>query len=158
MTGEQLSYAPRWIKGDDLGERFDSGTIKRSILVLTVKSKQAADSILAKGLSFSGTAAGATKQKDARRREKAKHVCAAVAATTSTCAHKRRSASSARRKRRVVNISVLPKAAARHQNLVRITRRSVRTAKDHTWRNRASVLRRGRLVRHVCDSRMTKVT
>jgi hypothetical protein len=54
MTGEQLSYAPRWIKGETLGERFDSGTIKRSTLVLTVKSKQAADAILAKGLSFSG--------------------------------------------------------------------------------------------------------
>jgi hypothetical protein len=40
MTGEQLPYAPRWIKG--------------STLVLTVESKQAADSILAKGLSFDG--------------------------------------------------------------------------------------------------------
>lgn len=54
MTGSQLPYAPRWIKGDTLGERFDSGTIKRSTLVLTVKSKQAADAILAKGLSFGG--------------------------------------------------------------------------------------------------------
>jgi hypothetical protein len=54
MTGEQLPYAPRWIKGETLGERFDSRTIKRSILVLTKKSKQAADAILAKGLSFSG--------------------------------------------------------------------------------------------------------
>jgi hypothetical protein len=54
MTGEQLLYALRWIKGETLGERFDSGTIKRSTLVLTVKSKQAADAILAKGLSFGG--------------------------------------------------------------------------------------------------------
>lgn len=54
MTGEQLPYAPRWIKAETLGERFDSGTIKRSTLVLTVKSKQAADAILAKGLSFGG--------------------------------------------------------------------------------------------------------
>jgi hypothetical protein len=54
MTGKQLPYAPRWIKGETLGERFDSGTIKRSTLVLTVKSKQAADAILAKGLSFGG--------------------------------------------------------------------------------------------------------
>jgi hypothetical protein len=54
MIGEQLPYAPRWIKGETLGERFDSGTIKRSTLVLTVKSKQAADAILAKGLSFGG--------------------------------------------------------------------------------------------------------
>jgi hypothetical protein len=37
-----------------LGERFDSRTIKGSTLVLTVESKQAADSILAKGLSFDG--------------------------------------------------------------------------------------------------------
>jgi hypothetical protein len=54
MTGEQLPYAPRWIKGDTLGERYENGTIKRSTLVLTVKSKQAADTIMAKGLSFGG--------------------------------------------------------------------------------------------------------
>lgn len=54
MTGEQLPYAPRWIKGDNLGERYENGTIKRSTLVLTVKSKQAADIIIAKGLSFGG--------------------------------------------------------------------------------------------------------
>lgn len=39
MTSEQLPYAPRWIKSDTLAERFDSGSIKRSTLVLTVKSK-----------------------------------------------------------------------------------------------------------------------
>jgi hypothetical protein len=54
MTGEQLPYAPRWIKGDTLGERYENGTIKRSTLVLTVKSKRAADTIMAKGLSFGG--------------------------------------------------------------------------------------------------------
>jgi hypothetical protein len=54
MTGERLPYAPRWIKGDTLHERFHSGTIKRSTLVLTVKSKRAADAMLAKGLSFGG--------------------------------------------------------------------------------------------------------
>jgi hypothetical protein len=54
MTGEHLPYAPRWIKGDTLAERYDSGSIKRSTLVLTVKSKKAADVILAKGLSFGG--------------------------------------------------------------------------------------------------------
>lgn len=54
MTGEQLPYAPRWIKSDTLAERYDSGSIKRSTLVLTVKSKKAADVILAKGLSFGG--------------------------------------------------------------------------------------------------------
>lgn len=54
MTGSQLPYAPRWIKSDTLAERFDSGTIKRSTLVLTVKTKHAADAILAKGLSFGG--------------------------------------------------------------------------------------------------------
>ena len=54
MTGEQLPYAPRWIKGDTLGQRYESGTIKRSTLVLTVKNKQAADTIMAKGLSFGG--------------------------------------------------------------------------------------------------------
>jgi hypothetical protein len=53
MTGEQLLYALRWIKGETLGERFDIRTIKQSTLVLTVKSKQVADAILAKGLSFS---------------------------------------------------------------------------------------------------------
>lgn len=54
MTGEQLPYAPRWIKGDTLAERFVGGSIKRSTLVLTVKSKKAADVFLAKGLSFGG--------------------------------------------------------------------------------------------------------
>jgi hypothetical protein len=54
MTGEQLPYAPRWIKGETLGERYQNGSIKRSTLVLTVKSKQAADTIIAKGLSFGG--------------------------------------------------------------------------------------------------------
>jgi hypothetical protein len=54
MTSEQLLYALRWIKGETLSKRFDSRTIKRSTLVLTVKSKQAVDAILAKGLSFSG--------------------------------------------------------------------------------------------------------
>jgi hypothetical protein len=54
MIGEQLPYTLRWIKGDTLGERYKNGTIKRSTLVLTVKSKQAADTIIAKGLSFSG--------------------------------------------------------------------------------------------------------
>jgi hypothetical protein len=54
MTGEQLPYAPRWIKGETLGERYQNGSIKRSTLVLTVKSKQAADTIMAKGLSFGG--------------------------------------------------------------------------------------------------------
>jgi len=54
MTGEQLPFAPRWIKGDTLAERFNSGSIKRSTLVLTVKSKKTADVILAKGLTFGG--------------------------------------------------------------------------------------------------------
>jgi hypothetical protein len=54
MTGEQLPYAPRWIKGQTLGERYQNGSIKRSTLVLTVKSKQAADTIVSKGLSFGG--------------------------------------------------------------------------------------------------------
>lgn len=54
MTGSQLPYAPRWIKSDNLAERFDSGAIKRSTLVLTVKTKRAADAILAKGLSIGG--------------------------------------------------------------------------------------------------------
>ena len=54
MTGEHLPFAPRWIKGDTLAERYESGSIKRSTLVLTVKSKKAADVILAKGLSFGG--------------------------------------------------------------------------------------------------------
>lgn len=54
MMGEKLPYAPRWIKGDTLSERYHGGTVKRSTLVLTVKSKQTADYILAKGLSFGG--------------------------------------------------------------------------------------------------------
>lgn len=54
MTGEQLPYAPRWIKGETLGVRYQNGSIKRSTLVLTIKTKQAADTIMAKGLSFSG--------------------------------------------------------------------------------------------------------
>lgn len=35
-----------------MGERYNNGSIKRSTLILTVKSKRAADAILAKGLSF----------------------------------------------------------------------------------------------------------
>lgn len=35
-----------------LGERFENGAIKRSKLLLTVKSKQVADAIFARGLSF----------------------------------------------------------------------------------------------------------
>lgn len=54
MTGEQLPFAPRWIKSDTLAERFNSGSIERSTLVLTVKSKKAADVIMAKGLTFGG--------------------------------------------------------------------------------------------------------
>lgn len=54
MTGEQLPYAPRWIKGDTLAERFDSGSIKRSTMVLTVKRKKAADVMVAKALTFGG--------------------------------------------------------------------------------------------------------
>lgn len=54
MIGEHLPFAPRWIKGNTLAERYDSGSIKRSTLVLTVKSKRAADVILAKGLFFGG--------------------------------------------------------------------------------------------------------
>jgi hypothetical protein len=53
-TGEQLPYAPRWIKRDTLAERFGSGSIKRSTLVVTVKNRKAADVFLAKGLSFGG--------------------------------------------------------------------------------------------------------
>jgi hypothetical protein len=54
MTIEKLPYAPRWIKTEALNERFVNGSIKRSTLVLTVTSKQAADAILAKGFSFDG--------------------------------------------------------------------------------------------------------
>jgi hypothetical protein len=53
MESEQLPYAPRRFKGDTLVERFDSGSIKRSTLVL-VKSNKATDATLAKGLSFGG--------------------------------------------------------------------------------------------------------
>lgn len=54
MTGESLPYAPRWIRSDGLEERFHSTSITRSSLVVTVKSKTAADTIMAKGLSFGG--------------------------------------------------------------------------------------------------------
>lgn len=54
MTGESLPYAPRWSRGEGLEERFHSGTVNRSTLVVTVKSKTAADSIMVKGLSFGG--------------------------------------------------------------------------------------------------------
>jgi hypothetical protein len=53
IIGEQLPFAPRWIKGNTLAERFNSSSIKRSTLVLTVKSKKATDMIIAKGLTFS---------------------------------------------------------------------------------------------------------
>ena len=54
MTGERLPYAPRWIRSDGLEERHHSESITRSSLVVTVKSKAAADTIMAKGLSFGG--------------------------------------------------------------------------------------------------------
>jgi hypothetical protein len=54
MTGERLPYAPRWIRNDGLQERFHNVSITRSSLVVTVKSKVAADTIMAKGLSFGG--------------------------------------------------------------------------------------------------------
>jgi hypothetical protein len=54
MAGEHLPFVPRWIKGDTLAECYESGSIKRSILVSTVKSEKAADAIVAKGLSFKG--------------------------------------------------------------------------------------------------------
>jgi hypothetical protein len=54
MTGETLPYAPRWIRSQTLEERFHSGTVARSTLVVTFRSKNAADTIMAKGLSFGG--------------------------------------------------------------------------------------------------------
>lgn len=54
MTGERLPYAPRWIRSDGLEERYHSESITRSSLVVTVKNKAAADTIMAKGLSFGG--------------------------------------------------------------------------------------------------------
>ena len=54
MAGEHLPFVPRWIKGDTLAECYESGSIKRSILVSTVKSEKAADVIVAKGLSLKG--------------------------------------------------------------------------------------------------------
>lgn len=54
MTGDRLPYAPRWITSDGLEERFHSEFITRSSLVVTAKSKAAADNIMAKGLSFRG--------------------------------------------------------------------------------------------------------
>jgi len=54
MTGKQLLYALQWIKGETLGGRYQNGLIKRSTLVLTMKTKQVADTIMAKGLSFGG--------------------------------------------------------------------------------------------------------
>lgn len=54
MTGEALPYAPRWIRSQTLEERFHSGTVARSTLVVTFRSKNAADTIMAKGLSFGG--------------------------------------------------------------------------------------------------------
>ena len=54
MTGERLPYAPRWIRSDGLEERFHSESITHSSLVVTVKSKALADTIMAKGLSFGG--------------------------------------------------------------------------------------------------------
>ncbi|KAI7066734.1 hypothetical protein KC331_g1892 [Hortaea werneckii] len=54
MTGESLPYAPRWIRAEGLEERYHSEEVTRSTLVVTVKSKNAADTIMAKGLSFGG--------------------------------------------------------------------------------------------------------
>lgn len=53
-TGISLAYKPHWIKNDTLVERYDSGAIRHSTLVVTVKSKQVADTMLAKGVSFGG--------------------------------------------------------------------------------------------------------
>lgn len=54
LTGIPLAYEPHWIKNDTIVERFNSGAIKQSTLVVTVKSKQASDTMLAKGLLFGG--------------------------------------------------------------------------------------------------------
>lgn len=54
MSGISLAYRPHWIKSDMLEERFESGAIKQSALVVTVKSQEVADTLLAKGLSFGG--------------------------------------------------------------------------------------------------------
>lgn len=54
LTGVPLAYEPHWIKNDTLAERFHTGAIKQSTLVVTVKSKQASDTMLAKGLLFGG--------------------------------------------------------------------------------------------------------
>lgn len=53
-SGISLAYMPHWIKSDTLAERFESGAIRQSTLVVTVKSKEIADTMLAKGLSFGG--------------------------------------------------------------------------------------------------------
>lgn len=79
MTGEQLPYAPRWIKGDTLGERFDNGSIKRSTLVLTVKSKKAATRLWRRACS---SEAGATRRRDSGSEEKVGYARTAVAAIT----------------------------------------------------------------------------
>jgi hypothetical protein len=80
MTGEQLPYALRWIKGDTLGKRYENGTIKRLILVLTVKSKRAADTILAKDYP---SAEDGMRRRDFGNEVRAAFVCAVAAATTS---------------------------------------------------------------------------
>jgi hypothetical protein len=55
MTGTTLAYVPRWLNsGRTLLERFDNGSIEHSTIVVTVRSKQAADTMMAKGLSFGG--------------------------------------------------------------------------------------------------------
>ena len=54
IIGEHLPFVLHWIKGNTLARRYESGSIKRLILVLTIKSKKAADMILAKRLSFEG--------------------------------------------------------------------------------------------------------
>jgi hypothetical protein len=54
MTGMALPYAPRWINSETIAERYANGSIKHSTLVVTVTSRQAADAIMAKGLSFGG--------------------------------------------------------------------------------------------------------
>jgi hypothetical protein len=54
MAGTTLPYVPRWLNTGTLLEKFDSRTIKYLTIVVTVRSKQAANTMITKGLLFSG--------------------------------------------------------------------------------------------------------
>jgi hypothetical protein len=154
VTGEQLPYAPRWIKGDTLGERYENGTIKRPTLVLTVKSKHAADTIMAKELSFGG------RRHEAERlweRGQGGMCNALLRPRPLRQIQRKRSVSFALESTKEKNTNARSRAAASDRSHVNTMRRNAPTAEDHTKRHRRGALRGELATGLVCQSGLRSV-